>query len=368
MKHFYLFLKVLGFIFLLMSSYHCGTDHGYEALDIVTQREDLEQMYYNQKFIHPTIISGKIIDALTHKEVAGAEITARLDGSDTQYKTNSKTGGLYKLCVEGAKNYIIYVTMSGYEKKYYISSNFPAIDSIMLVNNDSYFDFELNVPDHIPVFTINYITSYTLSYYLTSLTYNGLNLAGINNSSVYEYNSSGTIVGAHSIKTKYLDIIASQDTFYWVKDYGSKVICKVGQKSGITMDSFYFQKPFVDFEIMNNFIWLESDTELYKLSTKGDQLACINLSVVIPDLSLIGITKYNNYLYLLNHEKQYDNIHKGYSIYKFDPITNNIVSKGYLPNNFEYNNLTRLAADGVNFWIIRDYSSFVELLKFSIIE
>ncbi len=92
----------------------------------------------------------------------------------------------------------------------------------------------------------------------------------------------------------------------------------------------------------------------------------INLANKIDDFSPLGITHKDNFLYVLNKETGADNFNKGFSIFKIDPATGNIVSKGYLPAEINAMTVKGLAFDSKYFWVYSSYSDY--LVKFSITE
>jgi hypothetical protein len=365
MKKQYIIFRLAGLLLLSINFYSCAPDGENGPLDIINQKVDLETQYYKNKFVNPVKISGTITAKATSGPLEGVTVTAKLYGSNTEYSTLSKTGGLYNLYVEGKHDYIVCATKTGYDSKYIIDSySSTSVDTIITISSDRDNDFVLNVQDLTPVFKINYISSLSLTYSLDDIAYNGTLLAGVYGSTIREYTSDGSFKRSFS-SINYVDFISSQDTFYWVKEYSSKLISKLGQKGGKLLGSVTCQissTSNTDMEILNNNIWIATTGGLYKLSMAGDQANYIDLGLLISDLKIISITKSNGYLYILNKEVQNDNLHKGYSIYKFDPATSTIVSKGYMPVFLNSYTLGGIATDGTNFWVLSGTSSLVKLL------
>jgi len=360
MKKHYIIFRLAGLFLLSINFYSCAPDGDNGPLDIISQKVDLETQYYKNKFVNPVKISGTITDRATNAPMAGVTVTAKLYGSNTQYSTSSKAEGLYNLYVEGKHDYIISATKEGYENKYM----FDTYDTIITISSDKPYDFVLNVPDLTPVFVVNYNTAISLVYGTDDISYNGTRLVGIYNSTIYEYNSDGTIKRSFSALNN-ADYISSQDTFYYIKGYAANILSKLGQKGGKLLGSVTCQissSNSYDFEILNNNIWVANNGGLYKLSLTGNQAMYIDLSLLISDLKVISITKFNNFLYILNKEVQINNPHKGYTIYKYDTATGTIVSKGYLPHYLDSYTLGGMTTDGTNFWVLSGTYIIIKLL------
>lgn len=341
-----------------------------QPTDIISGNLDLNEIYALSNFENPTRLDGQITNRNTSASVSGAKITARLPNSEIKYTTFSKYDGSFSLYVEGFKNYIIYSEKEGFDKTYYMDYDYPN-DSIISVSNSNYgFNIGLVVHDPTPVFKVNFHAIKYLDQNIYDLAFNGTNLIG---SSYYYnnfYNNNGIYIKSINSSQSF-DFFTCQDTTYWGGYSNSKTIHKVGQKNGNTLSSFYSQIPsvnLIDIETFGNDLWLLTSNQLFKVSTTGELLLTINFEKVLSFPSVVGIAHNRTHLFILQWDKNQESINPGYILYKLDPSTGKILSKGILPDHMDDLELQGLAFDNTNFWSISDGYFESDLVKFSIIE
>jgi hypothetical protein len=369
MKNNYIISSSIWLVLTVFGFWSCSTDNVYEPMDIISGNVDIEEIYYRNKFEIPVEISGSIKNLKTTEPIAGAIITAKVNGSSVEYTTLSEADGSYSLYIEGSEDYILFVTKEGYDRKNYYS--YYLIDTINSFSYNTTIDFDLMKPVSAPLFYINYLSTRYLNENLTDLTYNGSELMGIYLSKIFCYNQDGSLNKSYYLKNSGMDIFGSQDTVFWVaSDESTRSISKVGQKGGALISAVTCQIPTVipvDIEVLNNNIWLMTRSDLYELSYTGDQVSHVSLSELVPDLNLVGLAKLDDCLYLLNKETIYDNLHKGYSLYKYNPVSGQIITKGYFPDTFDSYALKGLATDGNYFWTINIANSTDEVIKLELV-
>jgi hypothetical protein len=216
---------------------------------------------------------------------------------------------------------------------------------------------------------VNFQTLKYVDYSLEDLGYNGTYLVGKYYSNMY-YFLDGTYMKNTSTAQSY-DFFGCQDTVFWTGNESSKTLSKIGQKSGKLITTVYAQIPstsLVDLDVFNNNFYLISSSQILKLSSTGALLSTFDLKSKISDLNLIGVTHTSSHIFVLNKEQNYDNPNPGYTLYKIDPATGSIVSKGILPDHLDDLTLYGLATDNKNFWTYSYNYYNKSFVKFTITE
>ncbi len=329
-----------------------------QPLDIIKGNVDVQQGYNKSTQKHPTLIHGQILSKKNQQPIPKAKVTARLANSKTSYTTLSREDGSYSLYAEGQLSYVIYAEKEGYDKSYYLNQ----YDSVF----NLYEDFNANVLvkefDPTPKFKVNYLSDKTLSsYYASDLSFNGTNLVSsyYYDSYVVQYDNSGNVTKINSFQYSWNYLGCETGNFYWI-GYSGNYLSKLSASNGSIISSFQVSLPGTsgsDIEYYNNNLWLLDDwRSLFKITTTGTIVGSLDFSQVTDVSELLGVTQANNFLYvLLKNTEGY------YLLYKIDPNSLNIVSKGFLPYSLNNRALVSLAFDKTNFWTIDGGSKLVKL-------
>jgi hypothetical protein len=333
-----------------------------QPFDIIKGNVDLQQEYNKSKFTNPTLIQGQILSKNGQQPIARAKVSARIVNTDISYTTLSREDGYYSLYAEGQLQYVISAEKDGYDKSYYFPSQY---DSVTNVYGDMYANILVNAYDPTPKFQVNHLGDKFLSYYASDLSFNGTNLL-----SYYDYNSY-VIRYDNSGNAEYFDYYSytwnyfgcETGNFYWV-GYSGNYLGKLNISNGSMINSFQVALPGTsgtDVEFYNNNLWLlDNGNSLFKVTTTGAIVGSLDFSEVTNVSELLGITQANNFLYVLLRDTE-----GYYLLYKIDPTSLNIVSKGLLPYILNYRYLGGLTFDKTNFWTL---DGNIKLVKLSIQE
>ncbi len=357
---------VLSLMVIVMGG--CTYSESPAPLDIIKGNEDIRQEYYKSILKNPTQIQGTVTNKTTGEPLAKVKVTARLENTATKYSTLSKDDGTFSLYVERSSTYIIYGEKVGFDKNYYSQMSQGIIDSTFYITSDATFNIAVAVHDPTPTFKVNYLAS-TTGYNSYDLSFNGTNLNGLDNyySLIYYFDSNGKYLKNTPFLYGMSFFACQGSDAYWAGTSSGSKLNKIDPKTGVLLSSVSCQisnPNLVDVEVFNSNFWLLGKASLYKLSMTGELLNTLDLTKIIVELDVRGIVQKNNYLYILN----YSTTNANYVLYKIDPNTLAIVTKGYLPLVTEMNNsmLRGLAFDKNNFWTINRYNDL--LIKFNTVE
>ncbi len=328
-----------------------------QPLDIIKGNVDVQQGYNKSTQKHPTLIQGQVLSKKDQQPIPKAKVTARLANSNTSYTTLSRDDGSYSLYAEGQLSYVIYAEKEGYDKSYYLVQ----YDSVISLYADLYANILVDAYDPTPKFNVNHLADKTLSYYASDLSFNGTNLVSnyYYDSYVVRYNNSGNVTNINSFQYTWNYFGCEAGNFYWI-GYGGNYLSKLSTSTGSIITSFQVALPGTsgsDIEYYNNTLWLlDNGHSLFKVTTTGSIVGSLDFSEVTDVSELLGITQANDFLYvLLRNTENY------YLLYKIDPNSLEVVSKGFLPYSLNSRYLGGLAFDKTNFWTLEGSSKLVKL-------
>lgn len=339
--------------FVLFVSIFAACDEYEEPapLDIVDGVADLQQEYAKANLKNPVAINGYIKNRKTSAFVGKAKLSARMENSSTVYSTSSREDGSFVLYVEAKKTYIFYAEKEGFIKTYFSKESGYAMDTTYFIDYSTTINIELKVDDKIPTFTVSYVSDHGLYTSASDISFNGTDIVTIDDSYRYvtRYKTDGTYLNMTPfVFNKDYFVCLGTDAYLTGED-NYPGLTKIDQKTGLIISSFNYESTIgaKDVEVLNDNIFLLSSYTLYKTSLSGAALDNVELTTELDLQMVAGLVQKNNYLYVLGFSNDFQ-----YVLYKIDPATLSVISKGFLPPDTAYTTFRGLTFDGTNFWTI----------------
>lgn len=349
----------------------CVDNNEYYPLDIITGKEKVDDIYFQKNMKNPVVLKGKISSYESKLPVADVDVIAKASGMDLQYQSKTKADGSFYFYVEGQNEYVVYTQKTGWEKQYIFNYSDGEIDTVRNYYSGNEFLFQLFKEDSIREVQPEYIATRYLSGNIDDLTTHSGSIWGLESNKISQYNDDAAILKTQSLKV-YPKFISVQDTFYWYGSSSGRTVYKVGMIGGKQYASVYCQianETIYDLEVINNAIWILTNSRLYHLNLTGDLIKSYNFGSKIPFMQFVGMAKGVNSIYILNKIFSQSFVFPGYKIYKFDTSSGQLTLQTCnFPKDLTKLTLRSLAYKNGIFWSISDGYYSDDLVRIRVTE